>query len=71
MNDKEAAAAIRRWLDSRRLTAFSWPTDACGYDQHMKFVEHRNRNWQGGDEEAWRQFVLAYADSLDGGKGGA
>lgn len=65
MNDKETADYLRKWCDepATRL-AFGWPTDACGYDQHMRFVEHRNRNWKDGDRPAFIAFVRAYADSL-------
>lgn len=62
MNNKEAAAEIRRALADARGGIFSWPTDCCGYAQHIRFVEHRNANWQGGD---WKAFVTSYADELE------
>lgn len=66
MTDAETAAHLRRWADKsdnfhRGHPAFGWPTDACGYDQHIRFVDHRNKHWQGGDFPA---FVRAYADSF-------
>ena len=60
MTDKETADHLREWVNKNN-GIFAWPTDACGYDQHMKFVKHRNQNWNGGD---FNQFVLDYADSL-------
>ena len=33
---------------SRSVLRFSWPTDACGYDQSVRFVKHRNLHWHGG-----------------------
>ena len=62
MSDKETAAHLRRWCLTTHH-AFVWPTDGCGYEQHIRFVEHRNTSWQTGDN--FTGFVLAYADSLD------
>jgi hypothetical protein len=62
--DAETAAHIREWC-SRARCAFSWPTDGCGYEQHMKFVTHRNLNWHGSGDEAFTRFCLDYADSLE------
>lgn len=64
MNNKETAEHLRRYIQSSHGT-FSWPTDACGYDQHIAFVRHRNKHWLGGTEEEWNDFVLAYANSLE------
>jgi hypothetical protein len=61
MNDKETAEHLRKWCAEPVRHAFSWPTDGCGYEQHMRFVAHRSRHWVGGDFTA---FVLAYAESL-------
>lgn len=63
MNNHETAEHLRRYVEDAHGT-FSWPTDACGYDQHMKFVGHRNKDWHGGTDEEWKKFVLDYADSL-------
>lgn len=65
MTDKETAAHIRRWLDEKDHSVWSWPTDACGYEQHMRFADHRNASWHGGTDDEWKAFVAAYADSLD------
>lgn len=65
MNDKETADFLRKWCDTPEThLAFGWPTDGCGYDQHIRFVEHRNRNWHGGERQDFVAFVRAYADSL-------
>jgi hypothetical protein len=63
MNNAETVSHLRKYVLTNHGT-FSWPTDACGYDQHMLFVEHRNKCWRGGSAEQWRDFVLAYAESL-------
>ncbi len=64
MTDSETAAHIREWCKTNESPSFAWPTDACGYAQHIRFVDHRNQNWHGGSPDQWRAFVLAYADSL-------
>lgn len=57
-------AHLRRYTKTYH-DAFSWPTDGCGYDQHARFVHHRNANWHGGSMAEWRRFVLAYAAELE------
>lgn len=67
MTNQETAAHLREYIADHKnyFRYFSWPTDACGYDQHIKFVKHRNKNWHGSTKEAWDKFVLDYADSLE------
>ena len=60
--NKQTAEAIRAWCVSSR-SQFSWPTDDCGYDQHIKFVNHRYNNWN--KEESFIDFCYNYADSLE------
>lgn len=67
MTDAEVAAHLRRYVTGSH-GAFSWPTDGCGYKQHIRFVIHRNKNWHGNDAEGFRAFVLDYAAQLDAGK---
>lgn len=67
MTDKETAAHLRRWCLTSSTDEFSWPTDGCGYEQHIRFVDHRNKNWKDATEN-FTGFVLAYADSLERGK---
>lgn len=65
MTDAETAAHLRKWAEQLvSPSAFSWPTDACGYDQHIRFVEHKAKKWKGGTREEWNAFLLAYADQL-------
>lgn len=64
MSDHETATTIRHWVTNKAHSAFSWPTDGCGYDQHIRFVEHRNKNWSGGTAAEFDQFCLDYADAL-------
>ena len=64
MSNKETAEHMREWIKTSK-GIFSWPTDACGYYQHMKFVKYRNDNWEGGD---FNKFILDYADLLEQNK---
>ncbi len=62
MNNQETATEIRRSVNSPG-PIWSWATDGCGYDQHLRFVKHRNENWKG--EGLFSQFCLDYADMLE------
>jgi hypothetical protein len=63
MTDTETVAHLRGWANSvGSHSVWAWPTDACGYNQHIRFVKHRNENWHGGD---FNQFVRDYADTLE------
>lgn len=67
MDNKETADYLRNWVKEPH-SPFSWPTDICGYDQHIKFVEHRNKNFDQISKmsnEEFKQFVLNYANELD------
>ncbi len=62
MTNEETAAHLRAWANGEGSHGvWAWPTDPCGYDQHVRFVKHRNANWHGGD---FNEFVRAYADAL-------
>jgi len=63
MTNKETAEHIRNYIAGP--TAFSWCTDGCGYDQHIRFVCFRNANWLGGTEKEFREFELRYADMIE------
>ena len=63
MTNQETANHIREYVKKSHGN-FSWPTDACGYDQHVKFVVHRNKNWKGIGSD-WNEFCLSYADELE------
>ncbi len=63
MNNVETKAHILKWCELPS-GPFSWPTDGCGYDQHIKFVTHRNENWKGGNTAEFLAFVREYANSL-------
>lgn len=62
MTNAETKAHLLTWVQEKHGN-FAWPTDACGYDQHIKFVEHRNLNWLGDGD--FNQCVIDYANSLD------
>ena len=64
MTDRETVAHLRAWV-AQSHGHFAWPTDACGYDQHIRFVLHRNAHWQGGSSEEFIRFILTYAESLE------
>lgn len=63
MTNAETAAYLREWVKEWHGN-FAWPTDGCGYDQHIRFVEHRNNNWH-DEQKDFNQFVLDYADILE------
>lgn len=62
MTNQEAAKTLKEFT-TKKHGLFAWPLD-CDHEQHMKFISYRNRNWSGGSEEDWKQFILDYADSL-------
>lgn len=65
MTNTETAAYLRKWVKEGGQfghSVWNWPTDGCGYDQHIRFVRHRNEHWQGGEFD---QFVLDYADMIE------
>jgi len=64
MTNEETIKHIRDNIDKPR-GHFSWITDGCGYEQHIKFVKHRNDNWCGDSQDEWKKFVLDYADELE------
>ena len=61
MTNAETKTHLLDWV-TKNHSNFAWPTDACGYDQHIKFVEHRDMNWSGDGD--FNQFVIDYANSL-------
>lgn len=66
MTNKEATIKIREWLSKpQSKNHFSWPTDACSYEQHIKFVTHRNLFWNGGSTEEFMKFVKGYTNQLE------
>lgn len=64
MNNKETKEHLLKWCKDPHWGHFSWPTDVCGYDQHIRFVIHRNKNWAGGSQKEFIDFVKDYAISL-------
>jgi len=60
MTDAETVAHLRAWTTRG---SFSWPTDACGYEQHMRFVRWRNERTGLGEPVNH----LEYADALEAG----
>lgn len=67
MTDTETAQYIREYYETFH-SSFSWCTDACGYGQHIRFVEYRNKNWNGSTAEEFKVFALEYADKLEQGR---
>jgi hypothetical protein len=66
MTDRETAKHLREWV-KKPQSIFAWPTDGCGYKQHIKFVKYRNKYWtdERAEKDTFQQFVLEYADLLD------
>jgi len=64
MTNQETREYLLKWCEKPNLMPFAWPTDGCGYKQHIKFVTHRNKNWNGSPTE-FIAFVKEYAISLD------
>lgn len=64
MTNQETKEHLLKWCEKPNFILFSWPTDSCGYDQHIKFVRHRNSNWKGGSTQEFIAFVKKYALSL-------
>ena len=64
MSNQETKEHLLNWCKKPNLMPFAWPTDACGYEQHIKFVEHRNKNWKGDSQEEFVDFVKEYALSI-------
>ncbi len=64
MTNSETREYLLKWCGKPYPATFAWPTDRCGYDQHIKFVSYRNKNWKGGSIEEFNQFVRDYAMSL-------
>lgn len=65
--DKQTADHLREWVKSGPHGHFSWATDGCGYNQHIRFVEHRNKHWTKEREkvQTFKDFILEYANLLD------
>lgn len=64
MTDTETVAHLRRWLTEGRRSIWGWPTDPCGYSQHIRFVHWRNDYWD-TYEGTFDDFVQEYADKLE------
>ena len=69
LTDQEVVEHIRAYFKESH-SHWSWCTDGCGYNQHIKFVEYRNKYWLGEGHQKYKdfkQFALEYADKLEGG----
>jgi hypothetical protein len=64
MTNLETREHLFKWCEKPNIKLFEWPTDGCGYEQHIKFVTHRNKNWNGGSPTEFFVFVKEYAISL-------
>lgn len=45
MTDPQVVTYLRDWVKDKGRTRLSWPTDMCGYKQHLRFVWYRNEYW--------------------------
>jgi hypothetical protein len=72
MDNKHTIKHLRNYIKTAH-GLFSWPTDGCGYEQHIKFVTYRNENWdkyyeQNKDKninDVFKDFVLEYINKLE------
>lgn len=65
MTNKETAAHFRQWFEKSH-GPFAWPIDACGYNQHVRFVQYRNENWNESCPFAdFKSFALDYASKIE------
>lgn len=74
MDDKQTKEHLLKWV-SESHNLFGWPTDACGYDQHIRFVNYRNDYWydyyeknkniNNNFKEVFNNFVIEYVKLLD------
>lgn len=68
MTDTEVVAHLRQYVTETH-SHWSWPTDACGYKQHMRFVKYRNDNLLrlGRGQTSVTDLALEYASKLESG----
>lgn len=64
MSNKETAAHFREWV-TKQHGHFAWPTDACGYNQSVRFSQYRNENTGIYDKIGSVLFILGYADKIE------
>ena len=64
MTNKETAAHFRKWIQSEH-GMFAWPTDACGYNQSVRFSQYRNENMEKMEKVGYITFCLEYADKIE------
>ncbi len=62
MTDEETKTYLLQWCDDPNFAPLEHPTDGCGYDQHMKFVEFKNKHWDVSED--FVEFVRRYANTL-------
>jgi len=65
MTNQETRDHLLKWCEEEKKHSrglWTCPTDACGYDQRIKFAQYRNKHWRGQCE--FVKFVEQYAISL-------
>ena len=66
-DDKFTIIHLRGYVATPDLHShWSWPTDACGYEQTMRFLRYCNERmdeWKAN----WKKVTLEYADALERG----
>lgn len=67
MDNAGVATIMRAWV-TKTHGEYEWPTDACGHEQHERFVNFWYANWTGGTDEERKKKILEYADRLEGAK---
>jgi hypothetical protein len=66
ITDKEVRERLLAWIKKDVHGLMDFPTGGCIYDQHVKFIQHSNRHWEGTTAEEYKKFVEDYANSLEG-----
>ena len=65
--DQETIDWLRGWPEeSKHHSHFAWPTDACGYEQHCRFIRWHNQ--YGFNYDNLNDEVLIYANKLAQGE---
>jgi hypothetical protein len=66
VRNDEAARRIRDWLEKPH-GPFSWPVDACGYRQSIRYTGFRNALIDAGMPFTERELADRYASMLEAG----
>jgi hypothetical protein len=74
--NQEVIEHLKNYIPSKSKNIFSWATDGCSYEQHIRFVEYRNNHWDeyyndnitkydNNHYDCFDQFILEYIKILE------